>query len=96
MAAVQVLGAMAWQRESVVAFALADRVAARVLAHPALETDVALVNREGVVRVVDVTVDMVVVQVVDVCSPVHVAGHDHIGHKNWLAQSSDRHNKDNA
>ena len=80
--AVQVLGVVAWQRESAVAFALADRVAAWVLARPVLETDVALVNREGAVLVVDVTADMAVSQVVDVYLPVHVASHDHIGHKN--------------
>ena len=96
LAAVQVLGVVAWQREFAAVFALADRVAAQVLAYPVSETDVAPVNREGVVLVVDVTVDMAVSLVVDVNLPVHVASHDHIGHKNWLAQSSDLRNKDNA
>jgi len=70
----------------------------RVASRPVLVRDVVLVDTVGVagVEAADAAVDRIVVLVVDGYSFVHVADHVHIGRKNWLARSSNLHNKDNA
>jgi hypothetical protein len=54
-------------------------VAALVEVPPVENMDVALVHREDVALVADVTVNTAVARVFDVHSPV--ASHDHTGHK---------------
>lgn len=78
--------------------AAVDRMVERVASRPVLVRGVVLVDTVGVavVEAADAAVDRIAVLVVDGYSFVHVADHVHIGRKNWLARSSNLHNKDNA